>query len=124
LAIGDELKKITHRKPIKDIFMAQVDIDSTIAALQQGLTAIPTDQAIAVIDSWQQQLQGNDLAEDLGELKAALTSGTTSKGMSLAEILADIGSDTTEAAATADPAAAEKVKQLGELLSQAASSLK
>lgn len=67
--------------------MAQVDIDSTIAALQQGLTAIPTDQAIAAIESWQQQLQGNDLAEDLGELKTALTSGTTSKGMSLAEIL-------------------------------------
>ncbi len=104
--------------------MAQADLDTTIAALQQGLTAIPTDQAIAVIDSWQQQLQGNDLAEDLGELKAALTSGKTSKGMSLAEILADIGQDTTEAAANADPGAAAKVKQLGELLSQAASSLK
>jgi hypothetical protein len=103
--------------------MAQVDIDTTIAALQQGLTAIPTDRAIAVIESWQQQLQGNDLADDLGELKTALTSGTTSKGMSLSEILADIGADTTEAAEGADPSAAAKVKQLGELLSQAASSL-
>jgi hypothetical protein len=104
--------------------MAQVDIDTTIAALQQGLTAIPAEQAIAVIESWQQQLQGNDLAEDLGELKAALSSGKTSKGMSLAEILNDIGQDTTEAAASADPSAAAKVKQLGELLTQAASSLK
>jgi hypothetical protein len=104
--------------------MAQVDIDTTIAALQKGLTAIPTDQAIAVIDGWQQQLQGNDIAEKLGELKSALSSGTTSKGMSLAEILADIGKNTTEAASSADPGAAEKVKQLGELLSQAASSLK
>jgi hypothetical protein len=104
--------------------MAQVDIDTTIAALKQGLASIPADQAIAVIESWQQQLQGNDLAEDLGELKTALTSGTTSKGMSLAEILADIGEDTTEAAKGADPGAAAKVQELGELLSQAASSLK
>jgi hypothetical protein len=104
--------------------MAQVDLDTTIAALQQGLTSIPPEQAVAVIEGWQQQLQGNDLAEDLGELKAALTSGQTSKGMSLAEILTDIGQDTTEASASADPSAAAKVKQLGELLSQAASSLK
>ncbi|AFY92262.1 hypothetical protein [Chamaesiphon minutus] len=103
--------------------MAQVDIDTTIAALQQGLTSIPAEQAIAVIESWQQQLQGNDLADDLGELKTALTSGKTSKGMSLAEILADIGADTTEASEGADPSAAAKVKQLGELLSQAAKSL-
>jgi hypothetical protein len=104
--------------------MAQADMDTTIAALQQGLTAIPADQAVAVIDSWQQQLQGNDIAENLGELKAALTSGTTSTGMSLAEVLADIGQKTTQAAESADPSAAAKVKQLGQLLSQAASSLK
>ncbi|WP_373541315.1 hypothetical protein [Chamaesiphon sp.] len=104
--------------------MAQADIDSTIAALQQGLTAIPADQAVTVIDSWQQQLQGNPIAEKLGDLKAALTSGTTSNGMSLAEILADIGQGTTEAAESADPSAAAKVKQLGQLLSQSASSLK
>ena len=55
--------------------MSQVDIDTTIAALQKGLTAIPTDQAVSVIDSWQQQLQGNPLAEQLGELKAAQSSG-------------------------------------------------
>jgi hypothetical protein len=104
--------------------MAQANVDTTIAALKQGLTSIPTDQAIAVIESWQQQLQGNDLANDLGELKTALTSGTTSKGMSLADVLASIGEDTTEAAKGADAGASAKVKQLGELLSQAASSLK
>ena len=104
--------------------MSQVDIDTTIAALQKGLTAIPTDQAVSVIDSWQQQLQGSPLAEQLGELKAALSSGGTSKGKSLTEILTSIGQGTTEAAKTADPSAATKVKQLGELLSKAASSLK
>jgi hypothetical protein len=103
--------------------MAQADLDTTIAALQKGLTAIPADQAVTVIDSWQQQLQGNEIAEKLGELKTALTSGT-SNGTSLAGILADIGKGTTKAAESADPSAAAQVKQLGELLSQAASSLK
>ncbi len=103
--------------------MSQVDIDTTISALQKGLTAIPTDQAVSVIDSWQQQLQGNPLADQLGELKTALSSGT-SQGKSLSEILTSIGQGTTQAATTADPSAAEKVKQLGQLLSQAASSLK
>ena len=102
--------------------MAQVDIDTTIAALKQGLTAIPADQAVTVIEGWQQQLQGNPLADTLGELKAALSG--TSSGMSLSEILATLGEGTTESAASADPGAAAKVKQLGELLSQAASSLK
>ena len=103
--------------------MAQVDIDSTIAALKQGLTAIPADQAVAVIEGWQQQL-GDPLAKDLGELKAALSSGKTSSGKSLAEVLAGIGQMTTDASASADPAAAAKVKELGELLTKAASSLK
>ena len=99
-------------------------LNSTIAALQQGLTSIPADQAVAVIESWQQQLQGNDIAEDLGELKAALTAGSSSKGMSVSEILTDLGEDTSEAATSASGDVAAKVKQLGELLSQAGKSLK
>jgi hypothetical protein len=99
------------------------DLDTTIAALQQGLTAIPADQAIAVIDSWQQQLQGHDLAEDLGELKQALTTGRTSKGMSLAEILTDIGEDTKGTASQASGDVATKIQQLGDLLMQAGKSL-
>ena len=65
-----------------------VDIDSTISALQRDLTSIPTDQAVAIINNWQQELSGTDLAEDLGELKEALLSGDTS---SIAEILVDLG---------------------------------
>lgn len=34
------------------------DINSTIAALEQGITAIPIDQAIASIESWLSQLRG------------------------------------------------------------------
>ncbi|MBD1858865.1 MULTISPECIES: hypothetical protein [Leptolyngbya] len=97
-----------------------IDVDTTIAALQQGLTAIPVEQAIAVIESWQQQLQGTDLAEDLGDLKQALTDGDTS---TIAQILSDLGEDTSEAASEATGDVAVKVEQLGELLSQAGQSL-
>lgn len=97
-----------------------IDVDTTIAALQQGLTSIPVEQAIAVIESWQQQLQGTDLAEDLGDLKAALTSGDVA---SISQILSDLGEDTSEAAADATGDVAVKVEQLGELLTQAGQSL-
>jgi hypothetical protein len=97
-----------------------IDVDTTIAALQQGLTSIPVEQAIAVIESWQQQLQGTDLAEDLGDLKAALSQGDVS---SISQILTDLGEDTSEAAADATGDTAVKVEQLGDLLSQAGQSL-
>jgi hypothetical protein len=97
-----------------------IDIDSTIAALQQGLTSIPIEQAIAIIESWQQQLQGADLAEDLGDLKQALQSGDT---QSIAQIMSDLGEDTSESASAATGDIAVKVEQLGELLSQAGQSL-
>jgi hypothetical protein len=97
-----------------------IDIDTTIAALQQGLTSVPIEQAISIIKSWQQQLQGTDLAEDLGDLKQALTNGDSS---SIAQILSDLGEDTSESAASATVDIAVKVEQLGELLSQAGQSL-
>ncbi len=97
-----------------------IDIDSTISALQRDLTSIPTDQAMAIINTWQQQLSGTDLAEDLGELKDAIASGDTS---SIAEILVDLGEDTQNAAANATGDVATKVQRLGEMLSQTGSSL-
>jgi hypothetical protein len=105
---------MTHSTPT-------VDLDTTIAALQQGLTSVPADEAVAIIDSWQQQLQGHDLAEDLGELKQALLNGDTA---SIAEILVDLGEDTSgEAASSVSDEISPKIKQLGELLMQAGRSL-
>jgi hypothetical protein len=97
-----------------------VDIDSTIAALQQGLTSIPAQDAIAIIESWQQQLEGLDLAEDLGELKQALQSGDLA---TIAELLVDIGEDTSDSAASATGDVAMDVERLGELLAQAGQAL-
>ncbi|MDB9540178.1 hypothetical protein NWP22_06815 [Anabaenopsis tanganyikae CS-531] len=97
-----------------------VDLDSTISALQTDLTSIPTDQAMAIINTWQQQLSGTDLAEDLGELKEALLSGDAA---SIADILVDLGEDTQSAAANATGNIADKVQRLGEMLCQAGNSL-
>lgn len=99
------------------------DLDAAISALQQDLATIPADEAFAIIDHWQQQLQG-DLAEDLGELKSALIGGTSSKGVPLSDILTDLGEDTAEAAANANSDVTVKIQQLAELLSRAGRSLK
>ena len=100
-----------------------IDFDTTIAALQQDLTTIPTADAIALIESWQQQLQGNDIAEDLGELKQALISGTSGKGESIGAIMTDLGEDTAELAANASGDVAAKARQLAELLQRTGKSL-
>ncbi|MBC8123387.1 MAG: hypothetical protein H7Y22_16305 [Gemmatimonadaceae bacterium] len=97
------------------------DLDQTIAALQGGLTSIPPETAVAVIESWQQKLQGTDLADDLGQLKAALSGGSASASVS--SLLSDLGEDTTETASSASGDVASKLQQLGQLLSQAGTSL-
>lgn len=97
------------------------DLDGTISALQGDITSLPTETVLAVIDSWQQQLQGNDIAEDLGELKDALTNGDKE---SISRILIDLGEDTKGAASDATGDVATKVKQLGELLAKAGKSIK
>jgi hypothetical protein len=53
----------------------QANIDSTIAALEQGITSIPVEQATTVIEAWEQQLRGLAIADDLAELKDALRKG-------------------------------------------------
>jgi hypothetical protein len=96
-------------------FSSSVDFDTTIAALQQDPTTISLNDAIAIIDSWQQQLQGNDIAEDLGELKQALQTGDQA---GIAKILADLGEDTSGAAADLPADASAKVQQIGTLLTR------
>lgn len=97
-----------------------VDLDSTISALQKDLKSIPTDQAIAIINNWQNQLSGTDLAEDLGELKEAILSGDTN---AIADLLVDLGEDSQSAAANATGDVANKVQRLGEMLCEAGNAL-
>lgn len=104
-----------------DQSLQAMDLDATIAALQQGVTSIPVDEAIAIIETWQSQLQGHDLAEDLGELKAALQSGGSG---SISDLLIDIGEDTMETSSGAPSDSSSKIQQLGQILYQAGQSIK
>lgn len=99
-----------------------VDLDSTIAALQGGITSLPPEAAVGAIESWQSQLQGTEIAETLGQLKMALE-GSGTGSYSIGGLLSDLGSQTTTSAGTVTGDAMSKLQQLGQLLSQAGSSL-
>lgn len=99
------------------------DINSTIAALEQGITAIPIDQAIASIESWQQQLRGLDIANDLQELKDALRKQKSVDA--IANLLIDLGEDTAgELTIETSDEVTVKIRQLAELLMQAGKALR
>lgn len=99
------------------------DIDTTIAALEQGITAIPVEQALTLLESWQQHLKGLAIADDLGELRKALQKQKSADA--IANLLLDLSADTAEELAieTSEDVAA-KVRQLASLLTQAGNALK
>ena len=101
----------------------QANIDTTLAALQGGVREIPIDQAIAVIESWQHQLQGLAIADDLGELKDALRKQKSADA--IANLLNGLGGDTaSELTIGTSDEVATKIRQLASLLTQAGSELR
>jgi len=103
------------------------DLDATISALQGGLTSLPPEAAVSNLDSWQQQLQGipgaDPIASGLAELKVALVNGSASS-QSVAELLTELGVQTASASENVtDSTIAGKLQQLGQMLTQAGSSL-
>ena len=77
------------------------------------------EEAIAIIENWQKQLAGTDIAEELDELKSILADGGDNSEV-LSSLLADLGEDTIAMAESDDinEDVAIKIEQLGELLSQ------
>lgn len=99
------------------------DIDTTIAALEQGVTDIPVETAIALLESWQQQLMGLEIADDLGELKDALRKQKSANA--IANLLIDLAEDTAgELAIETSDEVATKVRLLASLLTQAGTALR
>lgn len=101
-------------------------LDATIAALQGGLTNA-VGAAGPNIASWIKTLQGNTqlsgISAELQKLHDALTGGSPDPG-TLAQSLSTLGEHTTKAASAATPDAQDKLRQLGQALSSAASQLK
>ena len=100
------------------------DLGSTISALQGGLTSLPASAAVANIESWQQQLQGAapEIASSLGELKSLLSSGSAN-AQTIAQALKKLGTQVSAAGTSTGGDAGSQVQQLGQMLTQAASSL-
>ena len=101
----------------------QANIDTTIAALEAGITTIPIEQAMAVLDAWQHQLRGLAIADDLGELKDALRKEKSADA--IANLLTSLGGDTSSELTieTSDEVSA-KLRQLSSLLTQAGAELR
>lgn len=68
------------------------DLDLTLTTLQQDLSTVSTEDAIAIIENWQDHFQGHDLAADLDPLKQAISNSDT---QAIADIITAVGEDTT-----------------------------
>lgn len=101
-------------------------LDATINALQGGLAAA-AGAAGPNIAGWIKTLQGNPqlagISSELQNLHDALSSGASDTG-ALASSLTTLGEHTTKVADAATPDAQDKLRQLGQALSSAASQLK
>ena len=105
-----------------------VTVDGTIAAAGSDLTALAPAAAIENIDGWIAKLQGaefdqqNEIMNGLQELKTEL-SATPLDGAAIGETLADLGDETTAAAATASTSSQEGLRTLGAALTAAGQKL-
>ncbi|MBE9009237.1 hypothetical protein IQ250_03360 [Pseudanabaenaceae cyanobacterium LEGE 13415] len=101
----------------------QANIDTTIELLQEGVIAIPIEQAMAIIEAWQQQLRGLAIADDLGELKDALRKGKSPEA--IANLLTSLGGDTSgELNIETSEEVADKLRHLSRLLTEASADLR
>ncbi len=98
-----------------------VHIEPTIKALQGGLTELGVAKGVKNIDSWMEALESADfrgaktIHENLAKLKKHLESGELD-GKAIGGLLHTLGTETVHAAAHAEGHQAEKIKQIGELL--------
>ena len=99
-------------------------LDATLNALQGGLSSA-AGAAGPNIQGWIQTLKGNSqlsgISSELEKLNTAISSGDSS---TIASTLSSLGQHTTKAAASATADSKDKLMQLGQALSSAASQLK
>lgn len=99
-------------------------LDATLQALQGGLSSA-AGAAGPNIQGWITTLQGNPqlagISSELQKLNDAISSGDSS---TISSSLQTLGEHTTKAASAATPDSQDKLMQLGQALSSAASQLK
>ena len=95
---------------------------ATESAIEKGLETIKPDAAVKLIEGWEQELESADLsgvkgiAGDLERLKKEL-SKESPKPEAVTKLVGKLGAATTKAAERADGPVADKVRSLGEALS-------
>lgn len=100
-------------------------LDATLQALSGGLTSA-APAATGNIDGWISTLNGagspglSAISSELENLKSAISSGN---GSQIGQSLKTLGEHTTKAADSATPDSQAKLRQLGQTLSSAATSL-
>lgn len=101
-------------------------VAETNAALEQGVGAIPAQDALNNIDGWIARLEGaefaqrDDIVQGLRDLRAALQESPIDGGR-VADLLEDLGSWTSQAGTDAGNA---DVQRLGQLLTENAQRLR
>ncbi|GAB2453559.1 hypothetical protein GCM10011375_00580 [Hymenobacter qilianensis] len=109
-------------------FTGTAQLDATIQALQGGNLAGLAPQASSNIQNWISTLQNSNngqlsgIASELERLNDAL-SGSSPDTLQVQQSLKTLGEHTMRAAESADPGSQEKVRQLGQALSSAASQI-
>ena len=106
----------------------QATPQGTVSLLQQGVTSIAVDQAVANIDGWLTQLDDADddaldaVADNLEELRSLLQDQPID-GAEVGNLLTELGQQTTDAAANAAGQQMTQLQTLGETLTTAGEQL-
>lgn len=103
-------------------------LDTTIKALQGGLTDLAAGKGVKNIEGWIETLEKADfrgakvIHENLGKLKTHLEADTLD-GPAIGALLHTLGEETKRSASHASGAQSEKITLLGELLGKSGSDL-
>ena len=104
--------------------MATTRFETTINALKEGAQKLSAEKAVANIEGWEDYLSKHDhegvraVATDLGKLKKMLQADELD-GKKITDLLHKLGKETIKVAGTGETGSSAKMKELGELLSNA-----
>ena len=104
--------------------MPTTRFETTINALKEGAQKLTAEKAVANIEGWEDYLSKHDhdgvkaVVTDLGKLKKMLQAEPLD-GAKIKDLLHKLGKDTIKVAGDGEAAGPAKMKELGELLSQA-----
>ena len=104
--------------------MSTTRFETTIKHLKEGAQSFTADKAVANIEGWEDYLSKHEhegvkaVVTDLGKLKKLLQSKELD-GEKIKDLLHKLGKDTIKVASGGEAGASSKMKELGEILSNA-----